>query len=88
MAGVLVVTDATGGALQVGFYFGYLFGLAGRRLTGSGHLALAQLLDSPAVDAIVSPYDYATEIRSPTGPLLGHCPMDAARLRGKLYFIE
>ena len=73
---------------QVGFYYGYLFGLAGRRLTGSGHLALAQLLDSPAVDAIVSPYDYATEIRSPTGPLLGHCPMDAARLRGKLYFIE
>lgn len=82
------IKKATHGAALVGVYYGYLYGLAGRRLTGSGHLALSQLLEHPAVDAIVSPYDYATAVRSPTGPLLGHCPMDTARLRGKLYFLE
>ena len=82
------VKEATDGKALVGFYYGYLFGLAGRRLTGSGHLALSYVLDHPAIDAIVSPYDYSTEVRSPTGPLLGHVPMDSAALRGKLYIIE
>ena len=106
------VKAASGGRALVGFYYGYIFGLAGRRLTGSGHLALAQLLAHPSVDAIVSPYDYSTEVRSlslppprislflltyllgvqqvrsPTGPLLGHVPMDTAALHGKLYFLE
>ena len=82
------VKAASGGRALVGFYYGYIFGLAGRRLPGSGHLALAQLLAHPSVDAIVSPYDYSTEVRSPTGPLLGHVPMDTAALHGKLYFLE
>ena len=82
------IKEASGGRALVGFYYGYIFGLAGRRLTGSGHLALAQLLAHPSVDAVVSPYDYSTEVRSPTGPLLGHVPMDTAALHGKLYFLE
>jgi hypothetical protein len=37
-------------------FYGYLFALADSRLAGSGHLGLTELLLSPYVDAVASPY--------------------------------
>jgi hypothetical protein len=47
----------------VGFYYGYLYELAGRRLAGSGHLALTELMREPSIDAILSPYAYSADSR-------------------------
>lgn len=46
----------SGGNLFTTVFYGYLYGLAGRRLVPSGHLALQRLLRAPSVDAIASPY--------------------------------
>ena len=39
-------------------YSGYLFELSDSGLSGSGHLALSSLLESPNLDIIGSPYQY------------------------------
>ena len=62
--------------------------LAGVRLTGGGHLAIAEVLNSPDVDAIMSPYQYETIVRQPAGPLLPHGVFDSPWLHKKLYIVE
>ena len=52
--------EVSSGKLLTMAYYGYHYELAGSRLPGSGHLALQQLLESPYLDAIVSPYMYQT----------------------------
>ena len=42
--------------------------LGGHRASGSGHLALAELLRDPNIDGIASPYKYGlNQFRRPTG---------------------
>jgi hypothetical protein len=53
------IKSVSGGNALVMTFYGYLFELGGRRLPGSGHLALQTLLASPYVDMIVSPYSYS-----------------------------
>jgi len=50
--------EVSGGNLLTIAYYGYHYELAGSRLPGSGHLALQQLLESPHLDAVASPYMY------------------------------
>ena len=59
-------TAMAGKGLVIAFY-GYLNELGAKRVAGSGHLALAELLADPNVDGIVSPYKYDTV------SLFGHC---------------
>jgi hypothetical protein len=83
-----VAKAASGGHAFVGFYFGYLFALAGRRGAGSGHLALRTLLEESAVDAVLAPYRYNYDARNATMPLLHHGPINAMRLHGKIAITE
>ena len=47
---------------------GYVNELGGHRASGSGHLALSQLLRDPNIDGIASPYKYGlNQFRRPTG---------------------
>ena len=46
----------SGGKIFTVSFYGYLFALADSRLAGSGHLGLTQILQSPHVDAVASPY--------------------------------
>ena len=50
--------EVSGGNLLTIAYYGYHYELAGSRLPGSGHVALQQLLESPHLDAVASPYMY------------------------------
>ena len=44
---------------------------------------------SPRISFLLLTYLLGVQqVRSPTGPLLGHVPMDTAALHGKLYFLE
>jgi len=76
-----------GRALTLAFY-GYLYALADVRLTGSGHLALGELLQEPALDGITAPYQYTASTRQMGGNFLPHGPMDSPALHGKLWIHE
>jgi hypothetical protein len=77
-----------GKGLVLSFY-GYLNELGGHRASGSGHLALHQLMADPNIDAIVSPYKYAlNQFRKPTGTFATMGPADSAWLHGKLWVSE
>ena len=65
-----------------------MFELAGVRLAGGGHLAITEVLNSPDVDAIMSPYQYETLVRQPAGTLLPHGVFDSPWLHKKLYIVE
>ena len=81
--------ETSGGKLLTVFFYGYLLALADDRMAGSGHLALGALLDSPAVDAVASPYRYPDIVRnSSLGPLMPHGPWDSAALHGKAWVLE
>ena len=42
--------QVSGGKAFTAFYYGYLYELAGHRLAGSGHLAVGELMQEPAID--------------------------------------
>ena len=69
-------------------YYGYMFELSGCRLPATGHFAVSRLLAEPAVDGIISPYQYEDSVRFPGGALLAHGVLDSPSLRNKLYIVE
>ncbi len=96
------VKEATQGQALAGAFFGYLMELAwnsaffGERdeytnshyatYQRSGHLGLAQVLASPQVDFLVSPYSYGFRGLGGEGPSM--LPSESVRLHGKLYLFE
>ena len=93
------VKEATDGQAVAGAFFGYLMELAWNKsffgagtestystYQRSGHLGLAQILRSPYVDFIVSPYSYG--FRGIGGEGVAMPPIDSLRLHGKLYIFE
>ena len=65
-----------------------MFELSGCRLPATGHFAVSRLLAEPAVDGIISPYQYEDSVRFPGGALLAHGVLDSPSLRNKLYIVE
>ena len=82
--------EASSGKLLTIAYYGYHYELAGSRLPGSGHLALQQLLESPHLNGVASPYMYQSMVRNNSrgGPLMPHGPWDSATANGKFWVIE
>ncbi len=93
------VKEATQGQALAGAFFGYLMELAwnagffGEGLESpystyqrSGHLGLRQVLHSPMVDFLVSPYSYGFRGIGGEGPSM--LPSESVRLHGKLYIFE
>ena len=76
-----------GKGLVLAFY-GYLNELGGHRMSGSGHLALNQLLHDKNIDGIVSPYKYDNIVRHPTGPLATMGPFDIGPIHKKFWISE
>jgi hypothetical protein len=93
------VKEASGGKALAGAFFGYLMELAwnaGFFAEGpgsiystyqrSGHLGLGQVLESPYVDFLVSPYSYG--FRGIGGEGCSMLPTESLRLHNKLYLME
>ncbi len=93
------VKEATGGKALAGAFFGYLMELAwnaGFFAEGpgspystyqrSGHLGLGQVLESPSVDFLVSPYSYG--FRGIGGVGCSMLPTESLRLHNKIYLME
>ena len=93
------VKEATGGKALAGAFFGYLMELAwnaGFFAEGpgspystyqrSGHLGLGQVLESPYVDFLVSPYSYG--FRGMGGEGCSMLPTESLRLHKKIYLME
>ena len=93
------IKTATDGQALAGVFFGYLMELAWNAsffgdgyesecatYQRSGHLGLGQLLRSPHVDFLVSPYSYG--FRGIGGHGAAMLPIDSLRLHGKLYIYE
>lgn len=91
--------DATGGKALAGAFYGYLMELAwnaGFFAEGpgspystyqrSGHLGLGQVLESPYVDFLVSPYSYG--FRGIGGEGTSMLPTESVRLHNKMYLME
>eukprot|EP01051_Picozoa_sp_SAG22_P027702 SAG22_NODE_9405_length_591_cov_0.939024_1_plen_190_part_10 len=55
------------GHMLAGAFYGYLWALDGWVISGSGHLALTEMLADPNVDFHVSPYNYLPGGRNRTG---------------------
>eukprot|EP01006_Ploeotia_vitrea_P054688 TRINITY_DN67918_c1_g1_i1.p1 TRINITY_DN67918_c1_g1~~TRINITY_DN67918_c1_g1_i1.p1 ORF type:complete len:665 (+),score=30.96 TRINITY_DN67918_c1_g1_i1:84-1997(+) len=73
------------------FFYGYLFALADARLSGSGHLALQEVINDVNVDAIVSPYLYihfSRNVSKTAAAFLPHGPLDAPVVRKKIWIVE
>ena len=94
-----VVKEATGGRALAGAFFGYLMELSWNKsffsigdesgfasYQRSGHLGLGQILRSPHVDFVASPYSYGFRAVGGHGP--GMPPSESLRLHGKLYYFE
>ena len=94
------VKEATDGNALAGAFYGYLTEISWNdaffgdpavesewsTYQRSGHLGLRKVLDSPAVDFIVSPYSYA--FRGIGGDGLAMPPSESLRRAGKLYIYE
>ena len=93
------VKEATGGKALAGAFFGYLMELAwnaGFFAEGpgsiystyqrSGHLGLGQVLESPHVNFLVSPYSYG--FRGMGGEGTSMLPTESVRLHNKMYLME
>jgi hypothetical protein len=94
------VKDSTHGEKLTGAFFGYLMDLSWNinffgpleggvdyaTIQRCGHLGLSQLLRSPHVDFLVSPYGYA--FRGVGGDGLAMQPSESVRLHGKVYLME
>jgi hypothetical protein len=77
------VKEASGGRSAVAASYGYTLELA---RAASGHLALAQVLASPAIDILTGPVSYTG--RTPGGAATFPCPIDSITLAGKLWVSE
>lgn len=93
------VKEATEGQALAGAFYGYLMELAWNAgffgegadspystYQRSGHLGLRQVLQSPMVDFLVSPYSYGFRGLGGEGPSM--LPSESVRLHGKLYIFE
>ena len=93
------VKEATGGKALAGAFFGYVMELAwnaGFFAEGpgspystyqrSGHLGLGQVLESPYVNFLVSPYSYG--FRGMGGEGTSMLPTESVRLHNKMYLME
>jgi hypothetical protein len=93
------VKEATGGKALAGAFYGYLMELAwnaGFFAEGpgspystyqrSGHLGLGQVLESPFVNFLVSPYSYG--FRGIGGEGTSMLPAESVRLHNKMYLME
>ena len=77
------VKDAVPNRLAIAFY-GYTLELSGS--ARSGHIALAELLKSPYVDAICAPYSYGDREPGGSGRFMGL--VDSMLAHGKLFITE
>ncbi len=84
------IKKVSGGKLLVGVFYGYTIELTYSDVwpQQAGHLGLHELLASPHVDFLGSPYSYDSYNRAPGLPLDFMGPADSAALHGKLYFLE
>ena len=96
------IRDLTHGEKLTGGFFGYVMELAWNMaffadnntleeaevstLQRSGHLGLHRLLESSAIDFVVSPYSYT--FRGLGGDCLPMQPAESLRAHGKMYFME
>ena len=78
--------DACGGRALVGNYYGYFFGMPYR--AEGWHIETDAVLDSPYVDFLCSPYDYAPESRGAGNVQFPRCLLEGFRRRGKLAVLE
>ncbi|MBR2837393.1 MAG: hypothetical protein IKE55_01275 [Kiritimatiellae bacterium] len=78
--------DACGGRALVGNYYGYFFGMPFR--AEGWHVETDAVLDSPYVDFLSSPYDYAVAARGPGKLEYARCLLEGFRRRGKLAVLE
>jgi len=83
-----VIKDETQGQKLVCFFYGYLFDMHGipRGPQGSGHLALARLVQCPDVDILCSPISYLDRELGGAGCFM--CAVDTVRGGGKLWLNE
>lgn len=72
------------GRLLVGVSYGYTLEFSGRN--DSGHLALAQVLESPAIDILAGPNSYTGRGAGSVGAF--GAPIDSVGLHGKLWLVE
>jgi hypothetical protein len=82
------VKEVTHNASLALAFYGYTFALSDTRLTGSGHLDLATVVQCDHLDTVASPYQYIDAARDPSGRLTVHGPVDTAALAGKLWAVE
>jgi hypothetical protein len=82
------IKEETGGQKLVTLFYGYLFDMHGvpRGPQGSGHLAMARLIDCPDVDILTSPISYLD--RELGGAGLFMSAVDSVRSGGKLWLNE
>ena len=80
------VKDACGGRALVGNYYGYFFGMPFR--AEGWHIETDAVLDSPYVDFLSSPYDYAVASRGGGNQQYARCLLEGFRRRGKLAVLE
>ena len=78
--------EACGGRALVGNYYGYFFGMPFR--ADGWHLETDAVLDSPYVDFLCSPYDYAAPSRGAGNMQPARCLLESYRRRGKLAVLE
>ncbi len=72
------------GRLLVAVSYGYTLEFAARN--DSGHLALAQVLQSPSVDILAGPNSYSSRGAGSAGAF--SAPVDSVALHGKLWLVE
>lgn len=77
--------EATGGEALVGTYYGYL-SAHGANQSDSGHNAAARVFDSPYLDFLMSPPNYAFRRAGESSTFMS--ATDSLRLRGKLWLDE
>lgn len=78
--------EACGGRALVGNYYGYFFGMPFR--AEGWHLETDAVLDSPYVDFLCCPFDYAAAARGPGCQQYARCLLEGFRRRGKLAVLE
>jgi hypothetical protein len=80
-----ITREATNGEALVGTYYAYL-SAHGQRQADSGHCAAARVFDSPYIDFLMSPPNYAFRKAGETSTFMS--ATDSFRLRGKLWIDE
>ena len=80
------IKESCDGRALVGNYYGYFFGMPFR--AEGWHLETDAVLDSPYVDFLCSPYDYAPPSRGAGNMQPARCLLEGFRRRGKLAVLE